>query len=123
MFFIYCNFFAKCQSHGQYYERMHQNIDEAGLVRAVLHGERSAFERLVRQYEKLVLHIVTPLAGTGLDREDICQEVFIKVYTNLSKFHFKSKLSTWIGSIAYNHSLSYLSRKKGITMSELYGDD
>src|SRR5689334_10038445 len=95
------------------YEIMHQNIDEASLVKAVLLGKRSAFERLVRQYEKLVLHIVTPLVGTGLDREDICQEVFIKVYTNLNKFQFKSKLSTWVGSIAYNHSLSYLSKRKG----------
>ena len=42
----------------------------------------------------------------------MCHEVFIKVYQNLSKFQFKSKLSTWIGKIAYNSSINYLRKEK-----------
>ena len=46
------------------------------------------------------------------DAEDICQEVFIRVYKSISKYRGKSKLSTWVGAIAYNTCLDHV-RKKG----------
>lgn len=36
------------------------------------------------------------------EAEDLLQEVFIKVFMNLAKFHFNSKFSTWLFSITYN---------------------
>jgi RNA polymerase sigma-70 factor (ECF subfamily) len=102
---------------------MEQNAEEAALIRAVLAGERAAFERLIRKYERLVLHIVTPIVGTGPERDDICQETFIKVYTNLSSFQFKSKLSSWIGRIAYNHGINFVTKKKSASFSQLFGND
>jgi len=47
------------------------------------------------------------------DAEDICQEVFVKVYNNLGGFSFQSRLSTWIARIAYNTSINYLKKHKG----------
>jgi len=60
--------------------------DEKYLVSEVLSGNREAFVQLIRQYEGLVLHIVTPLVGAEVDREDICQDVFIKVYEKMDTF-------------------------------------
>ena len=85
----------------------------------VLSGNRKAFVQLIRQYEGLVLHIVTPLIGVNEDREDICQDIFIKVYEKLNTFQFKSKLSTWIGNISYNSSINYLEKKKNILLSNI----
>ena len=93
--------------------------DEKHLVSEVLSGNRKAFVQLIRQYEGLVLHIVTPLIGVNEDREDICQDVFIKVYEKLDTFQFKSKLSTWIGNIAYNSSINHLQKKKNILLSNI----
>nr|NIM97546.1 sigma-70 family RNA polymerase sigma factor [candidate division Zixibacteria bacterium] len=45
------------------------------------------------------------------DREDVCQDVFLKVYEGLGGFKFESKLSTWIAKIAYNTCLNYLEKK------------
>ena len=89
------------------------------LIDEVLIGNKKAFIQLVRQYEGLVLHIVTPLIGINEDREDICQDVFIKVYEKLNTFQFKSKLSTWIGNIAYNTSINFLKKKRNILLSDL----
>lgn len=36
----------------------------------------------------------------------------MKIYQNLGKFEFKSKLSTWIAKIAYNSCINYLKKKK-----------
>ena len=93
--------------------------DEKYLVSEVLSGNREAFVQLIRQYEGLVLHIVTPLVGAEVDREDICQDVFIKVYEKMDTFQFKSKLATWIGNIAYNRSINYLQKKKNILLSNI----
>ena len=98
---------------------MQKGLDETYLVNEVLSGSKDAFVKLVRQYEGLVLHIVTPLIGVNEDREDICQDVFIKVFEKLNTFQFKSKLSTWIGNIAYNTSINFLQKKRNILLSNI----
>jgi len=46
--------------------------------------------------------------------EDVCQDVFLKVFQNLGKYRNECKLSTWIATIAYNTSINYLRKfKKG----------
>lgn len=98
---------------------MQKEPDETRMVQDVLSGDRRAFIKLIKQYEGLVLHIVTPLIGTGADREDICQDVFMKVYEKLNTFQFRSKLGTWIGNIAYNTSVNFLQKKRNILLSSL----
>jgi RNA polymerase sigma-70 factor (ECF subfamily) len=96
---------------------MQEGLDEINMVKEVLSGNRNAFVQLINHYEGLVLHIVTPLIGVNDDREDICQDIFMKVYEKINTFRFKSKLGTWIGNIAYNTSINFLKKKKNILMS------
>lgn len=102
---------------------MQTETDERILVNEVLSGHWAAFVKLIKQYEALVLHIVTPLVGANADREDICQDVFIKAYEKLHTFKFKSKLGTWIGNIAYNTSVNFLQKKKNILLSNLMSSE
>lgn len=44
--------------------------------------------------------------------KDIAQDVYLKVFQKLEGFKFQSKLSTWIGQIAFNTCLNYLEKKK-----------
>ena len=85
---------------------------EYALIENILHGDLKAYQELIEKYQKLVAHIVYRLLSSRDDYEDICQEVFIKVYQNLSKFKQESKLSTWIGRIAYNTAVNYLRKEK-----------
>ncbi len=95
--------------------------DDALLVRAVVGGNTEAFKKLVHQYERLVCSIVFKMIDQKEDREDICQEVFIKVYDKLPHFRFQSKLSTWIGNIAFYHTVNFLKKKKLVLLEDLYG--
>ena len=86
-------------------------FDES-LVQAVLRGDREAFSTMVANNERLVTHIVFRMIKQTQDREDLCQEIFLKVYDKLNTFRFGSKLSTWIGSIAFNTCINFLRKKK-----------
>lgn len=44
--------------------------------------------------------------------KDALQDIFLKVLLNISKFNFKSKFTTWVYSITYNHCIDVI-RKEG----------
>jgi len=86
--------------------------DDKLAVKRTLAGNKKAFESIIEQHKRLVSHIVFRMLQNPADREDICQDVFLKVYENLGGFQFESKLSTWIAKIAYNTCLNYLEKKR-----------
>lgn len=92
---------------------------EKKLIENILTGNPEEFSILINKYKKLVSHIVFRLISNQDERDELGQEIFIKIYQNLKSFQFQSKLSTWIGRIAYNCCLNYL-RKKRIPLYEDY---
>jgi len=84
---------------------------EKKLVNKIIHGNKESFSELVERYQRLVAHIVYSSVRNQDDRDDLCQEIFLKVYVSLSSFKFRSKLSTWIGRISYNTCVNYLKKK------------
>lgn len=89
------------------------------LVTSALKGDRNAFGLIIKQSEGLVAQMTFKMINCPGDRKDIVQDVYLKVFKNLSGFKFNSKLTTWIGQIAYNRCLNYLAKKKLV----LYEDD
>jgi RNA polymerase sigma-70 factor (ECF subfamily) len=86
--------------------------DERALVAQILNGDNQAFRQLIQQHERLVLHMIGRVVKIEGDREELCQDVFLRVYDKLKGFSFSSKLSTWIATIAYRHAINHLRKKK-----------
>lgn len=82
------------------------------LIDRIQAGNTEVFRELIDKHQRLVSHIVFRLIDQSEDREDLCQDVFMKVYQNLPRFRHESKLSTWIATIAYNTCINYLQKKK-----------
>ena len=87
-------------------------LSDRQLVENILNGDKETFRHLVHDYERLVYHIVYRMIREKAVHEDICQDIFIKVYQGLRRFRFDCKLSTWIGKIAYRTCLNHLDKKK-----------
>ena len=87
------------------------DLDEKALVERVVAGDRDAFIELIDRYERLVQHVVFRMVKDERDREELCQDVFMKVHGALENFRFESKLSTWIARIARNTCLNHLEKK------------
>jgi len=88
------------------------------LVRQTLLGDTRAFEFLVARHQDSVAKYIWRLIPSSEDREEICQDVFVKVYFSLNKFRFDSKFSTWLYKISWRTALTFL-RKKRLSMSSI----
>lgn len=78
----------------------------------VLAGKHGAFVQLVEQFQGLVSHLVFRVVQNQSDREEVCQDVFVKVHKQLKTFQFRSRLATWISRIAYNTAISHLNGRR-----------
>jgi len=87
-------------------------MEDKDLVNSVLEGNQMASKMLIDQHKRLVSHVVARLVDNDQDREELCQDVFVKIFKNLNGFQFQAKLSTWIATIAYRLSINYLQKKK-----------
>ncbi len=93
-------------------------MDDKALVAQVARGDTQAFKVLIKQNQRLVGHMIGRLINRDEDREELCQDVFLKVFEKINEFNFQSRLSTWIGTIAYRHAINHL-RKRNIALSDL----
>jgi RNA polymerase sigma factor (sigma-70 family) len=97
-------------------------IDDRTLVMNVLTGDMQAFRLLIKQNERLVAHMIGRLVKKEEEREELCQDVFMKVHEKLGEFSFQSKLSTWIATIAYRQAVNHL-RKVKMLYSDIPEED
>ncbi|MBS1567700.1 MAG: RNA polymerase sigma factor [Bacteroidetes bacterium] len=98
-------------------------IHEKTLVDLVIAGDAAAADRLVVQHRALVFQIAVRIVASQADAEDICQEVFMAVLKGLPSFSFQCKLSSWIGRITHNVSISWLRKYRKGRMTEWPKDD
>lgn len=96
------------------------NDSDQNLVEKVLGGDTDAFGVIIRNTEGLVAQIVFKMINNAEDRKDIAQDIYLKAYHSLPGFKFHSKLSTWIGKIAYNTCLNNWEKKKPVLYDNLY---
>ncbi|MEM8939331.1 MAG: sigma-70 family RNA polymerase sigma factor [Bacteroidota bacterium] len=87
-------------------------MDDQELVSQILKGSDTAFKLLIEKYQRLVVHMVARVIDSSMDREEICQDVFIKIYYKLNTFKFDAKLSTWIATIAYRTAVNFAKKKR-----------
>ncbi|MEL7149016.1 MAG: sigma-70 family RNA polymerase sigma factor, partial [Bacteroidota bacterium] len=87
-------------------------MNDQELVNKVIQGDQHATRQLIEQYQRLVVHTVARLIDDNQDREELCQDVFMKVFKHIGSFKFDSKLSTWIATIAYRLAINFLKKQK-----------
>lgn len=100
----FCNIQDNCESYGI--------MTDKELVERVLEGNEHACRFLVASYQKLVNHIVRRMVLQDAVAEDLCQDVFLRIFRQLRTFRGEARLSTWIATVAYNTTATYLKKRK-----------
>ncbi len=73
---------------------------EQDWIHAAKAGDRQAFYLLYQKYHRRVYAIALRLLSDRAKAEDACQEVFVKVWQQLSWFRGDSSFATWLHSIS-----------------------
>ena len=71
-----------------------------------------AFKVLLDTLQQPIYFHLRRLLGNHEDAADASQNTFVKVYTSLHSFEFKSKLSTWIFTVATRQGLDLIRKRK-----------
>ena len=83
------------------------------LIRGVSRHDRHAQQRMLQSYGSMVFGLISRIITSQEDAEEIYQDVFVKVFSNIDAYdESKASLATWISRIAYNECVSFARRNK-----------
>ena len=75
--------------------------ERSRVIESAKAGDLSAFEQVMREHERLVLMTALRLLGRLEDAQDASQEVFLRLYRNLSKVETPT-LAAWLYRVTVN---------------------
>ena len=82
------------------------NDDDLVWVQRCLAGDRSAFEPLMRKYQRPLFNVAARLLGNHDDALDAAQNAFVKAYEHLSSFDQRQRFFSWLYQILRNDCLN-----------------
>ena len=96
--------------------------NDVELIHRILAGDDTAFENLVKKYQKQVRALAWRKIGDFHIAEEITQDTFLKVYQNLSTLKNPNQFSGWLYVITANQCHAWL-RKRRIETEPLEDTD
>lgn len=78
---------------------------------------KQGFELLVVTYREALYFKIRRMVLSHEDANDVLQNTFIKIWTNLNTFRGQSSLSTWLYRIAINETLDFIRKQKQADIS------
>jgi RNA polymerase sigma factor (sigma-70 family) len=101
---------------------MQRKQSDQDLITEVLSGNTKAYAELVKNHQRFVFTLALRFAKNREDAEEIAQDCFVKAYKALGTFKQTAKFSTWLYTITYTTSMSFL-RKKQLNTQSINDDE
>lgn len=86
-------------------------------------GDERAFDRIVEHYSGQVYALLTRFLGQKAVREDMVQDVFLRVVRARERYEPTARFSTWLYRIAFNLAVNETQRASGKELSAHDGAD
>lgn len=84
------------------------------LIEQAVAGDQAAFGELVQAHQNAVYNLCYRMLGERGEAEDAAQEAFLRAYAHLDRYDGERSFRTWVLSIASNHCIDRL-RKRRLT--------
>ena len=89
---------------------LHKPMDTKALIKECLKNSRAAQKHLYNTYADTMLGVCYRYTKSLADAEDVLQEGFIKVFTNLNQYKQQGELGAWMRRIMVHCSIDYLKK-------------
>jgi RNA polymerase sigma factor (sigma-70 family) len=91
---------------------MYEEEQDITIINRVLSGDSAAYGTLVKRYQSYVFTLTLRFIQSREDAEEVAQDIFVKAYRSLADFRGTAKFTTWLYTIVYTTSVSFLRKKK-----------
>jgi RNA polymerase sigma-70 factor (ECF subfamily) len=91
---------------------MQNKLSDIELIERTLAGDQAAYADLVKRHQRFVFTLALRFAKTREDAEEIAQDCFIKAYRSLGSFQRSAKFTTWLYTIVYTTSMTFLRKRR-----------
>ncbi|MFW5690876.1 MAG: RNA polymerase sigma factor [Chloroflexota bacterium] len=81
-------------------------------VYAAIDGDQEAFAEILYTFQDAVYNLCYRMLGERTEAEDAAQEAFLKAYNNLHRYDHDRSFKTWLLSIASNHCIDRLRKRR-----------
>ena len=88
------------------------SLSDEDLMAEAAEGNERAFTELVNRYKSRVVNLVSRLLNDREASDDICQEVFVRVFLHRKNYRRGAKFSTWLFTIAANLAKNEIRRRR-----------
>ncbi len=89
-----------------------ESISDEQLMSRSRDGDSHAFALLVRRYDAPLYGYLHRMLQNSADAEDVFQETFLRVYSNLHRFRADGRFKPWVYRIAANLARDRLRARK-----------
>ena len=86
--------------------------DERTLVEGCQNKNRTAQKTLYERFAGRMFAVCQRYTRSRFEAEDVLQEAFVKVFTQIHTFRYDCPLEAWIKKIMINTAISYLRKEK-----------
>lgn len=86
--------------------------NESELIEAAQHGDRAAFDELVRLTYADLFTLAFRLTANEEDARDVLQDAYLRAWKGIGRFRGDAQLSTWLYRITANCASTHLSRRR-----------
>jgi len=91
---------------------MQSKLSDIELIQQTLGGSQPAYADLVKRHQRFVFTLALRFTKSREDAEEVAQDCFIKAYRSLASFNAQAKFTTWLYSIVYTTSMTFLRKKR-----------
>lgn len=81
-------------------------------VYAAMRNDQDAFAEIVYSFQDAVYNLCYRMLGNRVEAEDASQEAFLKAFGNLSRYDHARAFKTWLLTIASNHCIDRLRKRR-----------
>lgn len=96
-------------------------LEEQRLIELAAQGDRAAADGLIRAHQASLYSYMVRLSGRPDIAEDIVQDAFVRILTNLNRFDPRFRFSTWLFTIAKRLYVNAMQKHRPVYDSDVVG--